>query len=142
MRLRLIVLASFAVAAPVTAQVASTTPRFEVAPGATGVTRVDTATGAVSHCTESSGVWFCERVGTPAPSGSPDPAADVKKVSDAVAALSSRVDGLAGRLDKVMPASSSPGTNAAGSGPRALTAEVVARFVAMIRRLKQQPHAG
>ena len=52
---------SLAVAAPLAAQ-DSPGLRFEIAPGATGVTRLDTQTGTVSHCTQVSGIWTCDPV--------------------------------------------------------------------------------
>lgn len=36
--------------------------RFQLAPTDSGVTRIDTATGAISHCTEQNGAWTCQTV--------------------------------------------------------------------------------
>ena len=59
MRLSLALVLAVAVAAPLAAEEPPGL-RFEIAPGEAGVTRVDTQTGAVSHCTARNGAWICE----------------------------------------------------------------------------------
>jgi hypothetical protein len=36
--------------------------RFQLAPGDSGVTRIDTATGAITHCVERNDRWTCQPV--------------------------------------------------------------------------------
>jgi hypothetical protein len=66
MRLALLLVLTLAVAAPLAAQDDSGL-RFEIAPSGAGVTRVDTRTGTVSHCSQNGAVWVCEAVAGPSP---------------------------------------------------------------------------
>jgi outer membrane murein-binding lipoprotein Lpp len=115
---------------PLAVGAASGGPRFTVEPGPGGVTRVDTETGALSHCTPRDGTWQCEPVGPATP-------ADPDRLSEAIAALNARVDALSARVDQVMPPVAAAGA-AQEAAPRPFTAEAVARFLEMIRRLKHR----
>ena len=90
-----------ALAAPIAAQ-SPAGQRFEVAPGETGVTRLDTQTGAVSRCRPQDGAWTCEAVAASAPSlhpaaGGSRPSAPVAMRSLA-ARLVDRLVAVVGRL--------------------------------------------
>src|SRR5262245_19687150 len=79
-------------AVPVAA--ASDAPRFALQPSPGGVTRVDTRTGAISHCAFRDGAWFCEAAAAVN-------APDLERTSEALAALAVRVDALSARLDRL-----------------------------------------
>jgi outer membrane murein-binding lipoprotein Lpp len=84
-------IASVAVVVPATAQ--DDVPpagRFQLAPGeGSGFVRLDTRTGAVSHCRQNDGVWRCE------------PIIDSVGLEDRLNALSDKVDRLASGLDSL-----------------------------------------
>jgi hypothetical protein len=126
-----LLLSALVVAIPAGIGAASNAPRFTVQPGPGGATRVDTQTGAISHCTPRDGAWHCEPA-MPAPIGDPE------RVSEAINALAARVDAISARLDRI--ASGEGAAGAAGEAPprRALPAEVVDRFLQMVRRLKHR----
>jgi hypothetical protein len=112
-------------ALPVAAQVEPEGPRYELVPGDGGVTRIDTATGEVVRCALREGAWVCE--------ASPE-RSEISRVSDALNALTSKVDDLTQRLDRM--AAAAPPPVVVRSEPT-FAGQVVGRFVEMIRRLKQ-----
>jgi len=65
MRLALLLAITLAVAAPLAAQDSGL--RFEIAPSGAGVTRVDTQTGTLSHCSQNGAGWVCEPAAGPSP---------------------------------------------------------------------------
>ena len=125
----------------VTPALAQDTGRFELAPAPGGFTRLDTATGAVSHCARrDDGVWYCE----PLDGSQADPdrrldqlTATIDDLAGRLDALSARVDGLAAVVEGAPPPAIAPppAVDVAGSPP-GLANELVRRFVAMVRRLK------
>ncbi|MCB1496680.1 MAG: hypothetical protein KDJ86_12900 [Bauldia sp.] len=79
------------------------TGRYAVEPSVDGFIRLDTETGAMSHCTRRDGVWRCESLAG-------DEAA-VEALTDEVRALNQRVDELSERLTVLEgsgPAASAP----------------------------------
>lgn len=122
--------------AAVAVAVSASAQRFEVTPAPTGVTRVDTATGSVSHCTQSDGVWFCDRVGPDVAVAPPTAVADLKRLSETIAALTAKVDRLAAEL-AARPAATGAAPAAPAAAPASFAATAVARLVDMVRRLKQ-----
>lgn len=105
MRRLLLATAGVVLFAPVAA--ADMPGRYELAPSATGFVRLDTATGATSHCAEVGGIWQCQ------PLAETDGAlaakldalsAEVTRLAAALAELTARVDALAARLDQQAPA--------------------------------------
>jgi len=82
--------------------------RFELAPADTGFTRLDTQTGAVSHCDEKAGAWVCTPLATDnSLTGKVDAlsaevarlAAALSALPDATAAAAVRVDALSARVE-------------------------------------------
>ena len=118
------------VAVPVAAQEAG---RYQLAPGAGGFIRLDTRTGATSHCAPQDGVWRCEplieNAGALA-AGLDALAARVDTATAALAALGERVDALAARVE------ASPSADVTPIEDRGLVATAVARLFALVRRLK------
>jgi len=110
--------------------------RYALGPSSDGFVRLDTATGSVSHCVQTNGVWRCE------PLAQEDGAiqsrldalsAEVKRLSAAVAALDARVASLAPVVAPPVQA----GDETPGPAERNLAQQVVGRFLDMVRRLKQ-----
>jgi hypothetical protein len=120
-------------AAPVAAQEVG---RYELAPGANGFIRLDTRTGATSHCAPEDGVWRCapliEDAGVLA-AGLEALAARVDTTTAALAELGARVDALAARVE------ASPSADVAPVEERGLVATAVARLFALVRLLKHGP---
>jgi hypothetical protein len=129
-------LAVTASSATVTAQEAG---RYQLAPGAEGFVRLDTRTGATSHCTRQDDVWRCapviEQTGALA-AELEVLSADVARLAAGLAELGARVDTLAARLDRPAPAATE---DIAPGEDRGLVATAVARLFALVRLLK---HGG
>jgi hypothetical protein len=100
-----------------------------------GFVRLDTATGAVSHCSQEAGVWHCDTIaGEDATLKARLDAltGEVAKLSAAVAALGARVADLAVGNAPTAPVAEKPVVERrAGFAGRA-----VDRFLAMVRALK------
>jgi len=103
-----------------------------------GFVRLDTATGAVSHCSQEAGVWHCDTIaGEDATLKARLDAltGEVAKLSAAVAALGARVADLAVGAKSTAPvapvAADPPIEGRAGFAGRA-----VDRFLAMVRALR------
>ena len=117
------------------AETVSAPGRYAIGPSADGFVRLDTTTGAVSHCIQAGGVWRCE------PLAADDTlksridalAAEVKRLSAAVAALDARVAGIA-----PVPA---PVVGEAEAPRNAFARQAVGRFLDMVRRLKRSRDA-
>jgi hypothetical protein len=127
------------VAAP--AALAQDAGRYEVAPAPEGLIRLDTRTGATSHCAELDGVWRCEPVieGTAALAAKLDAlATEIEEMSSALATTTARLDALASRLEGT---SQAPASVAPEEG-RGFLATVVDRLFAMIRALKHGSDAA
>jgi hypothetical protein len=101
--------------------------RYAVQPSDDGFIRLDTETGAVSHCGRREGVWFCEKL-----------------VEDRTA-LERRIDALAARLDALTRAVAGlaarpPAVAAPAPAPVVersdFTTRLMHRFYALIRRMK------
>jgi len=161
---RLLIATALLATGPASGQGAGPPGRFEIIPANGGFTRLDTRTGAVSHCApRDDGVWYCE------PLDAADPefgervdrlAAGVQDLSDAVAALSARIDSVAARVAAVdqhagrieslaaevdalaarveaAPFAVPPATGDAGRAS-SLVDEVVRRLFDMVRHVKRQ----
>ena len=126
MRLAMALLAAVLLLSPAAAgQSDAGGSRFEIVPGATGVTRLDTETGIISYCTQQAGTWYCES------------ADGTGGLSETLAALTARIEALEGRLDRLAPDSATAKTKEAGAGPKGAAA-VVDRFLELVRRLKHR----
>jgi hypothetical protein len=115
--------------------------RYQIAPDEDGFVRLDTETGAMSHCVKRDGAWRC------------DVLAEDRSASDArieslvreVEALTKKVEGLAARLATIEAARSgdAPTAGAPPSDPeldRALSfaERLMQRFFDMVRQLKTE----
>ncbi len=109
--------------------------RYALGPSRDGIVRLDTATGAVSHCQPENGVWHCE------PLVAEDDAtrtrldgiaAQVADLSASLAVLNARVAALA-LLDQsaAPPAMTQPATAEPG-----LVRQALGRFLDLVRTLK------
>jgi hypothetical protein len=144
MRLYVLIVAGAVLGAiPSLAEEAPTPPagRYQIAPDEDGFVRLDTETGAMSHCTKRDGAWQC------------DVLAEDRSASDAriealvreVEALTKKVEELAARLATLEAARSgdSPTAGAPPSDPeldRALSfaERLMQRFFDMVRELKTE----
>ena len=130
-------IASLAVIVPAAAQdSAPPAGRFQLTPGAgSSFVRLDTRTGAVSHCRQESGVWHCQPI---MDSGLADRlsalSGKVDHLSAGLDSLSLRVDKLAAEVGKQAPGASADGGDAAK--PKGFAQTAVYRLLEMIRTLK------
>ena len=108
--------------------------RYTLGQSADGFVRLDTETGAVSHCAPQDGVWHCAPLAAESSAISKKLdalSANVTRLTAAVAALNARVAALA-------PVGQ-PAPQAFG---QSVTEKIVGRFLAMVRRLKHGPDAS
>ena len=131
MRLSVILLAGTLPCLPAIAQEEPGSGRFELQPSANGFIRLDTETGAVSHCSRGAdGVWFCDIVVE-------DQGALGKRVDELSARvdeLSRQVEALAARVAEPPPPPVAASPPAADGGGFADT--VLSRLFEMVRRMK------
>lgn len=106
-----------------------------------GFVRLDTRTGAVSHCGQREGTWVCEPVADPA-------AADqIARLGEHIARLSAGLDRLSGRVDElaarvpVAKAEDAPlGAEGDGAvGQPGFARVVLQKFLNMVRAMKHPP---
>jgi hypothetical protein len=101
--------------------------RYAVQPSDDGFVRLDTQTGAVSHCGRREGVWFCDKLVE-------DQTALEKRVEE----LAARLDVLAGKVDAL--AAGPPAVAQPAPAPVVertdFTTRLMHRFYALIRRMK------
>lgn len=92
MKRPLVILAGvFLVSAPVLAQEpAPAAGRYQIAPDGDGFVRLDTETGAMSHCGKRDGVWHCDVI-----------AEDRSEVDSRLEALDEEVAGLREKIDRL-----------------------------------------
>jgi hypothetical protein len=117
--------------------------RYAITPEADGFTRLDTRTGAVSHCTKRDDVWTCQPFETEA-GLAPKLLAiggDIDRLSAEVGSLSARVRVLAARVEAIAAQAEAPAVpqaarTEAGERRPGLANEVVRRLFAMVRKLK------
>jgi hypothetical protein len=102
--------------------------RYALSPSRDGFVRLDTATGAASHCSVSKGVWRCEPLQIES-SRLDALATDVAALTAKVAALSARV----AALPVVAPA---PRVTPAPPPRTSFLHEALGRFLAFVRALK------
>ena len=127
MRRSAVILAALALTGTAAGDEAKPGGRYAVQPSDDGFIRLDTQTGAVSHCGRREGVWFCEKL-----------------VEDQTA-LERRIDELAARLDALSKevaalAARPPAVAAPPPAPVVertdFTTKLMRRFYALIRRMK------
>jgi hypothetical protein len=122
---------------PVAAQDAGT-GRYAIEPSVDGFIRLDTETGAISHCTRRDNVWRCETLA--------EDRSAVEALTDQVRALGERVDALTGRLDELegRPPVDVPPPAATEFEPEPGFAEMlVQRLILLVRdiRSERQPNS-
>jgi hypothetical protein len=111
-------------------------PRYALSASKDGFVRLDTATGAVSHCRPLGGVWKCEPIAGVDDSRFQALAAEVAKLTADVALLGHRVDDLAAKPEAVAPAPAViPALPPPVARPNPLTA-VMDRLLDFVRTLK------
>jgi hypothetical protein len=98
--------------------------RFAVQPSDDGFIRLDTQTGAVSHCGRRAGVWFCEKLVE-------DQTALEKRIDE----LTARVDALSKTVDALVARSAAAPPTQVLETPN-FTTKLIRRFYALIRRMK------
>jgi hypothetical protein len=146
MRARLlpfVILALGAIVASVTGPASAaeaTKPRFSLDASRDGFVRLDTATGAVTHCTVVRGKWTCDEVlsgGAPLSARLDALSLEVARLSAATAALDARVTriGSAGIAPPAVIAPAAVPTVARPAHP-SVAGAIVTRFLAMVRLLK------
>ncbi len=132
-----VVIALAVIAAPAAAQdAASPAGRFQLAPGKdSSFVRLDTRTGAVSHCRQIDDVWRCQPI---MDSG----------LADRLTALSAKVDRLSSKVDDLSllvneratgagtPPPASASSDRATGKPAGFARTAVHRLLEMIRVLK------
>ncbi len=123
------------VAGPAAAQDAAP-GRFNIAPSETGFVRMDTRTGAVSHCSRRDGRWFCE----PIPDVGAPAEVRLDAVEDALEELRQRVEALAeavvGQPRPEAGQAVAPAETAAAETRRGFAVEVMERFRTLVRGLR------
>ncbi len=96
--------------------------RYQAQPTAEGFIRLDTRTGATSHCTRDEGVWRCQPV-----------IEDVGALSARVDALAADVGDLAARMDAPAADAGAPEARAADRG---FLVAAMERLMELVRTLK------
>jgi hypothetical protein len=104
--------------------------RFALSASRDGVVRLDTATGAVSHCRPVKGIWRCETL--------PVEQSRLDALATEVAALTAKVAALNGSIAAPQPAAApAPSATPAGETSRPnFIREALGRFLALVRTLK------
>lgn len=112
-------------------------PRYVLSAAKDGFVRLDTMTGAVTHCRATNGVWRCEPIAGVDESRFQALAAEVAKLTADVALLGHRVDGLAApRTEVAVPAPPLPPAPAVAAARPNPLAAVVDRLLDFVRVLK------
>jgi hypothetical protein len=117
------------------AALADDAPRYALSAARDGFVRLDTATGAVTHCRPVSGVWKCEPIAGVDDSRFQALAAEVAKLTADVALLGHRVDD----LDSPKPEAIAPAPAVIPAAPAAKPsplAAVMDRLLDFVRTLK------
>jgi hypothetical protein len=117
------------------AALAEDQPRYALSAAKDGFVRLDTVTGAVSHCRPANGVWRCEPIAGVDDSRFQALAAEVAKLTADVALLGHRVDDLAMPVATVRapPSAAIPAAPVARPNP---VVAVMDRLLAFVRTLK------
>jgi hypothetical protein len=152
MRCLLAILIAVAVGMPASAaDVKPGAGRYGIAPSDDGFVRLDTATGAVSHCGRRDGAWSCD-VLIEEQSARDKEIAGLKQQLAAMTAelsrLAAQVAGLDARLKAVEAAPpAAPESRVSTEGarpvtrPRGFAQEVMQRFITFVRVMKRDdPH--
>ncbi|MEJ0012000.1 MAG: hypothetical protein WDM94_05075 [Bauldia sp.] len=100
--------------------------RFALSASRDGVVRLDTATGAVSHCRPTKGIWRCETL--------PVESSRLDALATEVAALTAKVAALSASL-KTPPVTSTPVAATEPPKPN-FVHEALGRFLDLVRTLK------
>ena len=140
--LALIAIASAAVIVPAAAEdAAPPAGRYQLTPGGgSSFVRLDTRTGAVSHCRQADGTWRCEPIADAGLADKLSALSDkVDRLSADVDRLSLRVDGLAAAAEPAPPEVADTGGEPAAvspAKPKGVARTAVHRLLEMIRTLK------
>lgn len=115
-------------------------PRFTINSARDGFMRLDTQTGAVTHCSATKGKWTCDGI-LPADAnlgGRVDAlAVEVARLAANTAALTARVEQLARNGAQPSPGAQPAAVEASQPvGRKTIANRIVGRFLAMVRLLK------
>ena len=111
------------------------TGRYQITPEKDGFTRLDTATGALSHCGKQDGIWRCAVLGE----ARSDPDRDFLLLREEAAALNAEITRLSERLVVIEQRLDHSGPAPAVAGESLSFAErAMQRFVKMIKTLKNE----
>jgi hypothetical protein len=137
MRRLLLATAAAVFLAPAFAADTSGAGRYQLAPSEAGFVRLDTLTGATSHCSKQDDVWRCEPVAEA--EGALDAKFDalsgeVSRLSAALSEMAARLDVLAARVDRL--AASSVAQDTSPPPKHGLVATAMERLFALVRALK------
>lgn len=126
---RIAVLAILGLAAwPALAEGPADAGRFSVLPSSDGFIRVDTVTGAVSHCGKREGAWYCDVL--------IEDRGLIERRLDAlanqVAALAQQIEALSARIRE--PANPQP--QPAAEAPQGFPASLMQKLFVLVRGLK------
>lgn len=141
--LPVLVFAATALALPGMARAAEPSkPRFAIDSARDGFMRLDTQTGAVTHCSATTGKWTCDGILAADANlgGRVDAlAVEVARLAANTAALTARVEQLAKNRAAAQP---SPGAQSVATeapqhvARKSIADRIVGRFLAMVRLLK------
>ena len=112
--------------------------RFQLTSGAdSSFVRLDTRTGAVSHCRQSGGVWRCDPIMDSGLADRLTALSDkVDRLSTELDRLSLRVDGMGAGAGTRAPAAATTADDRAGARPTGFVRAAVYRLLDMIRTIK------
>jgi len=133
---------------------------YQITPAESGFTRLDTRSGSLTHCRLIDGVWHCEPIDGGAGDAAAAPVSDAGGDDTTVTDLAARLEALAAKVEVLaervaaqeaaaaapapepaVPVPSPPAAAKPAPAP-AFAAQVVARFVEMVRRLKVGAEPG
>jgi hypothetical protein len=115
--------------------------RFAIEPSMDGFVRLDTATGAVSHCTRREGVWHCDVIADDRTALS----GQVKALSAEVARLTKEVADLRARVGDAPAAvdnKASPSGDEEMDKALGFTEKLMRSLFGMVRELKREEANG
>ncbi|WP_421725276.1 hypothetical protein [Bauldia sp.] len=101
--------------------------RYAVEPSFDGFVRLDTETGALSHCRREQGIWRCAILA--------EDRSAIDALADDVAALATRVDALAARVDAFEASRSAPAQDESSR----FFDTLMERLEALVRDIRRPP---
>ncbi len=129
-------------AVPAWAQSAPPAGRYQIAPDEDGFVRLDTETGAMSHCVKRDGSWQCDVLADDRSAAD----ARIESLAREVDALTRKVDSLAEQLEKSVSKESGTTAGVPPQDPEfdqalSFAERLMQRFFDMVRQLKTEESA-